>query len=153
MQLWKIAIRHMTWVDWLFCVSALGIAVLPLATHALNPAPVHQGAEALFVWPTVRPVTLNPEISLGNVLALGGMMFWIGRWGAKQLLLLNELPELLVRMNKRLRRLEISGCSQFAEHSTILNNLAKRGVRPVPTAVDPLEIPDDDLVGQGCLKP
>lgn len=136
-------------LDWFFILLCVGLVLLPALPFEVSGEAVHTGAEQLWLWPTMRPVTLNPEITLGNVLSVLGVLWWVGRWGTKQLELLTELPIILKRMNHRLSRLEQAGCSRFVEHARLLQGLAEK---KVVVEAPSMEIPDEDLRGEGCLR-
>lgn len=151
MKIWTTAWRTMTWLDWAFVAVMFTLLFLPTLGAAVPPGSVnvpHPGIETVTFWPNVRPITLNPEISLGNLVTMFGMVVWVARWGAKTITVVNEVPVKLSIINKRLRRLELTGCSQFEQHREAMRRIERSQDRQERSHA----IPDEDLKGEGCLK-
>lgn len=124
----RIMMRWFSPGDWLFASLATMIALFtPAIIMHADPTPVVEATKAVSSSPhDLLDIVLRPDISLGNVLTLVGMIWWIGRWGARTMDLVNNLPHSLRRIDERLDYLERRGCNQLPEHRRVLDELGYR---------------------------
>ena len=106
---WRRLAAVLTGVDWFCLVASLLLLLPPIAFGTAEPLPSPAAPPtppAGAVW----PITLRPDVSVGNIASIVAALWWVTRWGVKQIEILHDLPEVLRRIDARLTALERTGC-------------------------------------------
>ena len=118
---WGLLSRWTT-EDWMWVCLLVGWTLA--ARMAIADTPPAQSPHVV-PWPEIEW-----RVTLGNVGTILAVAWWVGRWGAKQVALLDHLPQSIDALTRRIDDMEHNGCGQLREHRRLLALLRQHGIDP-----------------------
>jgi len=108
--------------DWMWASLLFGWIACAGMALADTPTPT---TSVTVPWPQIEW-----RITLGNVGTIFAVAWWVGRWGARQVALLDHLPQAINDLTRRMDAIEHEGCGQLREHRRLLALLKQHGIDP-----------------------